>query len=192
MAERKEKITYLSPEELIPYEYNAREHNTEIEFLKNSISEFGFRNPILIDANNVIIAGHGRRIAAMELGMKRVPCIICEDLTEEQVKALRLVDNKSSDLGSYDWDILNKELAELKDLGWDMERFAFEDMAQFNSIDIEGDDEEEEELLTETIDSSPKGGERTYRIMVICDDESTQNDVLEMLNEKGIRCQIMD
>lgn len=189
MTERTEKITYMDPQSLIPYEYNAREHKSEIEFLKNSIEEFGFRNPILADGNNVIIAGHGRRIAAIELGLTRVPVIICDDLTPEQVKALRLADNKLTDLSSWDWDMLNKELAELKDLGWNMEQFAFEDMVQFDTPAEGGLIEDDEEFIAEDIEVQPS--KASYNLMVFCTSESEQNDVLGMLSEKGIRCQMM-
>lgn len=188
MAERKERITYIDPEKLIPYEYNAREHGSEVEFLKNSINEFGFRNPILVDANNVIIAGHGRRIAAMELGLKKVPCIVCEDLTPEQVRALRVADNKMTDLSSIAWDNLNYELGALKELGWDMQNFGFEDMGQFDEPMEEP--ETAEEYVVEDISSAEPSG-AGYRLMVTCDTESEREEVMQRLIDMGVSYQIM-
>ena len=111
--------------ELIPYDKNPRKISDEaVNAVAESIQEFGFKNPILIDKNNVIIAGHTRRLASLKLGLERVPCVICDDLTPQQIKALRLADNKTNELA--DWDIggLDLELADLLDM--DMERFGFE------------------------------------------------------------------
>ena len=189
MAELKEKITYLAPEELIPYEYNPRTHESEVEYLKNSIQEFGFRNPILVDSGLVIIAGHGRRLAAMGLGLKRVPVIICDDLTEEQTKALRLADNKLSDISGNDWDMLNKELAELKDLGWDMERFAFEDMSKYDDV-VEGT--EPEVLEDIVLDSGTHASGTDYKLMIHLDDCDVRDALYDRLLDEGYSVQKLD
>ena len=97
----------------------------------NSIKEFGFKNPIIIDKNNVIIAGHTRLESAKRLGMKEVPCLYANDLTEEQVKAFRLVDNKVSEKAEWDFNMLDAELA---DLDIDMTDFGFD------KLDINVDD----------------------------------------------------
>lgn len=189
MAELKEKIVYLSVDDLIPYEYNAREHGSEIEYLKNSIREFGFRNPILIDGNNVIIAGHGRRMAAMDLGMEKVPCIICSDLSDEQVRALRLADNKISDLSTISWDNLNFELGGLKDLGWDMQNFGFEDLTQFEVVEPEPMEAAGDgiDFVTETEGTE----EEQYKILVTLTSKDSQNELFEYLLRNGYDCQML-
>ena len=186
MAERKEKIVYMDPRKLVPYENNARVHDTELEFIKNSIQEFGFRNPILVDGDNVIIAGHGRRLAAIDLGLEKVPVIVCEDLTEDQVKALRLVDNRTSDLSGWDFDSLNAELAALKDIGWEMEQFSFEDMASFDDTE-DGFGDEEVDYVDGTAPLTHVGED--FKVMVHCDSKEAQEALYERLSDDGYSCQ---
>lgn len=111
--------------DLIPYENNPRINDDAVKVVMKSISEFGFRIPIVIDMNNVIIAGHTRIIAAENLKIKEVPCLIANDLTPEQVKAFRLVDNKTSEFSTWDFEKLEKEMSELADLDFDMSSFGF-------------------------------------------------------------------
>lgn len=111
--------------ELVPYENNPRKISDEaIDAVAASIQEFGFKNPILIDKNNVIIAGHTRRLASLKLGLETVPCVVVDDLTPQQIKALRLADNKTNELAEWDIGELDLELEGLLDM--DMERFGFE------------------------------------------------------------------
>ena len=109
--------------ELIPYANNPRKNDKAVEAVANSISEFGFKVPLVIDKNNVIVCGHTRLKAAEKLGLDEVPCVIADDLTEEQIKAFRLADNKVSEASDWDWDKLNEEL---DGLTIDMEAFGFE------------------------------------------------------------------
>lgn len=119
------QITYKKTEDLIPYENNPRTIPEEaINAVAESIQEFGFKNPILIDKDNVIIAGHTRRLASLKLGLERVPCVVVDDLTPQQIKALRLADNKTNELADWDIGELDVELADLLDM--DMGRFGFE------------------------------------------------------------------
>lgn len=100
------KIEYLSPGELIPYENNAKRHPAEqIEQIKESIKEFGFNDPIAIDKGNVIVEGHGRLIAAQEMGLEKVPVIRLDELTEEQRKAYTLVHNKLTMNSGFDFSM---------------------------------------------------------------------------------------
>lgn len=119
----KKQIIYKSLEELHPYANNPRFNDDAVEYVAKSIKEFGFQNPIIIDKNNVIVAGHTRYKASMELGLKEVPCIVADDLTEEQIKAFRLADNKVSEQASWNYDLLNLELDDILDI--DMEDFGF-------------------------------------------------------------------
>lgn len=113
--------------ELKPYENNARTHSEEqIEQIADSIREFGFINPILVDEANGIIAGHGRFLAAKRLGMDIVPCLQIEGLSEAQKKAYILADNRLTELGGWDFDIVNEELAELDAFGFDTLLTGFE------------------------------------------------------------------
>ena len=129
--------------DLIPYENNPRKNENAVEFVANSIKEFGFRNPIIIDQNNVIVAGHTRLMAAKQLKMKTVPCILVDDLTEEQIKAFRVADNTTAEMAGWDFPLLDLELAEIH---MDMEQFGFKD---FNHDDIDDFFEQNEHIEKE-------------------------------------------
>lgn len=117
------KIEYLDIEEIVPYENNPRLNDDAVEQVANSIKEFGFKVPIVIDENNVIVTGHTRHKASKSLGLTKVPCIRATDLTPEQIKAFRLADNKVSELAQWDLDKLQMEL---DDIEMDMSDFGFE------------------------------------------------------------------
>lgn len=124
--------------ELKPYEKNPRKNDNAVDYVAKSIEEFGFKVPIVIDKNNVIIAGHTRYKASEKLGLEEVPCIIADDLTDEQVKAFRLADNKVSEMSEWDYDLLNMELDDIVDI--DMEDFGFLDLDTEEEKEIEEDD----------------------------------------------------
>lgn len=117
------QFNYIAVNELVDYENNPRNNDAAVEAVANSINEFGFKVPIVIDTNNVIVAGHTRKKAAIQLGLKEVPCIIADDLTDDQIKAFRLADNKTAELAEWDFEKLE---AELKELELDMNLFGFE------------------------------------------------------------------
>ena len=114
--------------ELKPYANNPRLNDAAVDAVAASIKEFGFKNPIIVDSDGEIIAGHTRLKAAQKLKMKTVPVIIADDLTPEQVKAFRLADNKVGELAGWDFEKLDLELAEI-DL--DMSQFGFGDEEEF-------------------------------------------------------------
>lgn len=127
------EIVNVSIDDLIPYENNPRNNERAIEKVANSISEFGFKVPIIIDKDNVIVCGHTRYLAAKQLEMAQIPCIMANDLTEEQIKAFRLVDNKTSEFASWDYDMLSFELDEI---GIDMTDFGFTETEDINLDDF--------------------------------------------------------
>lgn len=106
-----------------PYDRNPRRNDNAIDAVAASIREFGFRQPIVVDRDGVIIVGHTRLKAAKKLGMKEVPVLVADDLTEEQVKAYRLADNKTGELAGWDFSALEEELSEFTKIG--MEQFGF-------------------------------------------------------------------
>lgn len=117
-------IKYKPIKELKPYKKNAKKHDKkQVEQIANSIKEFGFTQPVIIDANNEVVAGHGRILGAKKAGLKEVPTVCLEELTEEQIKAYRLADNK---LNESEWDkkTLKEELDELYN-SFSMEDFGF-------------------------------------------------------------------
>ena len=118
------KIENIPAGKIHPYEKNAKKHpEKQIEWIANSIREFGFRQPLVIDKNNVLVIGHGRLLAAKKLGIDTVPCVRADDLTDEQIKALRLADNKTNE-SEWDFELLDSELEGIFDL--DMTDFGFE------------------------------------------------------------------
>ena len=123
--------------ELIPYEKNPRKNDGAVKFVAASIHEFGFRQPLVIDKNNIIVAGHTRYKAAIELGLEEVPCTMADDLTDEQIKAYRLADNKVAEKSEWDFDLLGCEMDDLIDM--DMVQFGFNAIDDI-VLDVNDDD----------------------------------------------------
>ena len=140
------EVSNIDINELKVYKDNPR-HNTDeaIEKVAQSIRAFGFRVPIIVDENKEIIAGHTRRLAAIDLGMETVPVVVADDLTDEQVKAFRLADNKVAEFSEWDMDLLQSELNMLEDI--DMDRFGFEDIENNEIIEEEIKDIEDDEVI---------------------------------------------
>lgn len=138
--------------ELKPYENNPRRNDEAVQYVANSISEFGFKIPIVIDKNNVIVCGHTRYKAAKQLKLKSVPCIMADDLTDEQIKAFRLADNKTAEISEWDFGLLSAELETISDI--DMSDFSF-NIYGFETQQEEAEQNQEEEKENER--------ERTYK-----------------------------
>lgn len=172
------EIVNKNIKEIKMYENNPRNNDGAVEYVANSIKEFGFKVPIVLDKNNVIVAGHTRYKAAKLLKITEIPCIIADDLSDEQVKAFRLIDNKAAELASWDIDLLNLELENIKDI--DMELFNFEIS---NILDNVVDDEYEVELPE---DPKTKTG-NIYKLgnhYLMCGDSTNTNDVKKLMNNQ--------
>ena len=168
-------IIYKNIKELKPYKKNAKKHNKEqVEQIANSIKEFGFTQPVIIDKNNCVVAGHGRILGAKKAGLKQVPTVTLEELTEEQIKAYRLVDNK---LNESDWDsvLLAQELEEIKDLNMDL--FGF-DLAE------EIEQEEKKYTMKTNIPQYEIKGEEPD-ITELCDTSKTA-ELLRRIKESNV------
>lgn len=113
--------------ELKPYPNNPRKNDHAVDAVAASIREFGFKVPLVIDKDGVIVAGHTRYKAAQKLGLKELPCIVADDLTDDQIKAFRLADNKTAELAEWDFELLDLEF---DDIELDMGEFGFEDMQE--------------------------------------------------------------
>lgn len=167
-------VIYKKLTDIKPYEKNPRKNDEAVKYVAASIKEFGFKVPIVIDKDGVIVAGHTRWKAAKKLGLNEVPCIIADDLNDEQIKAFRLADNKVSEKAEWDFDLLGEELDDLFD--FDMTSFGFEDVVEDEPIIIEEDDvpevDEEAEPITKLGDIWQLGrhrlmcGDSTDRAMV--------------------------
>ena len=129
-------IKYKPIKELKPYKKNAKKHNKEqVEQIANSIKEFGFTQPVIIDKNNEVVAGHGRILRARKAGLKQVPTVCLDDLTEEQIKAYRLVDNKLNE-SEWDYSLLDEELENLEE-DINMDLFGFDLAEEIEQEEVE-------------------------------------------------------
>lgn len=141
------QITELKLSEIIPYENNPRKNDEAVKYVTESIKQFGFKVPIVIDKNNVIVCGHTRYKAAQKLKLKTAPCILADDLTEEQIKAYRLADNKVAEKSEWDFELLTSELDELNFTEINMSDFGFDLMQEleeeppFDELEKEAPDE---------------------------------------------------
>ena len=132
MAKSSDKIEIKKIDEIIPYINNPRHNKEAVDLVAASIAEFGFKNPIILDSKNVIVAGHTRFAAAKKLGLKEVPCIMADDLTEQQIKAFRLADNKVAEAATWDMDLLKIELDGITDI--DMSNLGFDNISLGDEI----------------------------------------------------------
>lgn len=142
------KIVMQSVDDLIPYENNPRNNEAAISKVAESIREFGFKVPIIVDKDNTIIAGHTRVKACNVLGIEKVPTIVADDLTDDQVKAFRLADNKVSEFASWDYEAL---MEELEDISLDMESFGF-NFDELEGFEDDSSGEAEQDRYTEKVE----------------------------------------
>ena len=148
MEQSKMQIRYGDPLDLIPYSNNPRVNDYAVKKVLESIKEFGFKNPILVDENMEIIAGHTRREASILLGLQEVPYIIATDLTPEQIKAYRLADNKLSELAVWDTELLREELFTLQEADFSLEVMGFTEFDLTSLFNDEIEPEPEIEDIT--------------------------------------------
>lgn len=163
--------------DIMPYDNNPRNNDNAVEATANSIKEFGWQQPIVVDHDNVIIVGHTRFKAAKRLGLEQVPVTVADNLTDEQVKAYRLVDNKTSELADWDENLLASELEELKGLDFDMPEFGFEEL---NDLDNQQKDENTEPATI---------NDKTI-IIIETDNEDELEQYFAKLVEEGYPCRI--
>ena len=163
-------------DDLQEYKYNPRNNEKAIDGVAESIKEFGFKVPIIIDREGLIIAGHTRLKAAERLGIREVPCIVADDLTPKQIKAFRLADNKTAEFAEWDFELLEKELAELTAFDVDMSAFGFDESIfdEGFSMDFELPDEETPKTRTITLSLC----EEQYTVAMACIDFVLENNLI--------------
>jgi hypothetical protein len=182
-------IREINIDQLIPYSNNPRHNDSAVEAVVNSIKEFGFKVPIVVDKNNVIVAGHTRIKAAKKLGMEQVPCVIADDLTPSQVKAFRLADNKVAELATWNLEMLEQELDELAELDIDMTGLGFE-----FKPDAEEDDFDPDEVLgeMEVPETNPGDIYILGRHRLLCGDSTKKKDFSNLLKGDKVKLVITD
>ena len=143
-------VQLLSPYDLLPYERNPRNNDETVDTVAKSIQEFGFRQPIVVDEDNIILAGHTRHLAALELELDKVPVHVAKGLDEAQKRSFRIMDNKSAEMSTWDRDMLKAELSEIANFDFDMTLtgFTLDEIAKIGGGGMM-------EFATEVEDTSP-------------------------------------
>jgi len=185
-------IIEININDIKEYENNPRNNENAIEPVANSIKEFGFKVPIILDRDNIIVAGHTRIRAAKKLGLETVPCVIADDLTPEQIKAFRLADNKVGEIAEWDFAKLEEELKAIQDI--DMSEFEF-DMSMFEEEpETEEDDFDVEKALEEVEEPKSKVGDiyqlGNHRLM--CGDSTVIDDLEKLMDSVKVDLLITD
>ena len=169
--------------ELQEYENNPRNNEEAIKAVANSIKEFGFKVPIVISSDNIIIAGHTRLKASVSLGLSEVPCIVADDLSEAQIKAFRLADNKTAELATWDLSKLEQELSEID---MDMLQFGFEEMEKLLPDNAADDDFDIDDEIPEHPYSKPGDIYELGPHRLMCGDSTDSNQVKTLLDGKVV------
>ena len=183
MNHYKNKI--LKTADLIPYANNSRTHSDEqINQVASSIKEFGFTNPVLVDEQNGIVAGHGRVMAANKLGLEEVPCIVLDGLTKAQKKAYVIADNQLALNSGWDVDLLKLEVESLNEMDFDLDLLGFDENF-FDSVleESEGDGDFDEDGVIDD-------GEQ-FNIVVTCKNEGEQNMLYNELTKREFDIKVM-
>ena len=178
----KPKFTEKPTDSLVPYVNNARTHSPEqVAQIAASIKEFGFLNPILVDKQNTVIAGHGRLLAAQKLGLATVPCVQVEHLTEAQRKAYILADNKLAANAEWDEFKLISEMAELMDDDFNIE------LLGFNEEELDALDSSTEKLKTKPINTEELN--TTYILLCVANDLNDRrvNEAIDLLKQTSVK-----
>lgn len=171
-------IVYRNIKELKPYKKNAKKHPKEqVERIANSIKEFGFTQPVIIDKNKCVVAGHGRILGAKKAGLKTVPTVMLDELTEEQIKAYRLVDNKLNE-SNWDMTLVDEEIEELLQSDIDMTLFGF---------DVDMSDEELEKEMEKEVKFRTK---EKHLVIVPCKSERETIKVQKEIEQLGYKCDV--
>ena len=178
------EIVMMNIDEIIPYENNPRKNDDAVEAVANSIKNFGFKSPIVVDANKVIVNGHTRLKASKLLGLTMVPVIIASDLTEEQCRALRLADNKTAEIASWDKKLLMQELESIdwEGLEMDMTDFGFDNIFDSKPQEVTHDDFEEGQYIPATPYSMQGDVYLLGRHRIMCGDSTNPEMVKILLN----------
>jgi ParB-like chromosome segregation protein Spo0J len=174
------EVAYISTTDLIPYANNPRTHSDQqVAQVAASIQEFGFNNPILIDEHNSIIAGHGRLAAAQKLDLKLVPTITLEGLSEAQRKAYVIADNKLTENGGWDYDLLSVEIERLAELDIDLTLTGMDEIELAKMFD------EPQENVVQEVDYA-----ESFSVVVECSNEAEQEKIFNRLDSEGYKCRV--
>ena len=183
------QITNMKLKDIHPYERNPRFNDEAVEAVANSIKEFGFKVPIVVDKNHVIIAGHTRFLSAKLLGLTEVPCIVATDLTSEQVQAYRIADNKTGEIAQWNYELLPVEIRELQEANFDLSFLGF-DTEELDKLLNGGSDaivegETDADAVPDVPEEAVSHRGEVYRIgdhLLMCGDSTKAEDVARLMN----------
>lgn len=178
MVKKKSEAKYqlVSVNDLIPYARNAKKHSEkQVLNIASSIKEFGFINPVIIDKDNGIIAGHGRVLGAQKLGMEMVPCIRVEHLTETQKRAYILADNRLAEQSEWDKELLQVELDSLKEADFDFDFMEFEGF------------KETDDFVPSLSDDTESDSDKAIKLIITFEDELQQQELFDELKTRGYK-----
>jgi DNA modification methylase len=190
------KIDLMKLSEIKPYDKNPRKNKHAVKKVLASINEFGFRQPIVVDEHNIIVVGHTRYQAAIELGLSEVPVHVATGLSEAQIKAYRIADNRTNEEASWDVDLLKLEVEDLKALDFDIELLGFEpeELDKLNPINIEGLTEDDDAGEASTKTPTSKLGDLfilgNHRLL--CGDSTNPDDVKKLMQEDKPNMMVTD
>lgn len=176
------KVLQVAIERVKPYPGNPRKNSATVAKVAKSIQEFGFQQPIVVDSENVVVVGHTRLQAALSLGLKKVPITIMSDHTPEQIRAYRIMDNRSHEDSEWDQEALAREISALLDAGYDQDLTGFEDR-ELNQLMA---DVNKQPPTKTAINYSPG-----FAIIIDLKDERQQLTLLERLSAEGYKCRAL-
>lgn len=188
----------MKVEDLIPYINNPRNNENAVDKVASSISEFGFKNPIFVDKNNVVVNGHTRLLASKKLGLKEVPVIVIDDLTDTQIKAFRIADNKTSEYATWDEELLKLELEQLEEMSFDLDELNidYSDFGLEIELDsFEGEYNEDNDIVEEP-PKIPFSKQQDVWLLgkhrLMCGDSTSEEDVAKLTNGNLIDLVVTD
>lgn len=175
------KVETWQIERLVPYCRNPRKNDDQVDRMASAIKEFGFRIPIVAKSDGSVVDGHLRLKAAQKLGLKEVPVALADELTDAQVKAFRILANKSANWAEWEPDLLKLELQELQELDFNLELTGF-DAEELGDIWLDGDGGQDE----------PKGEDyhESLSVVVDCEDEAQQEALFDEFTKRGLKCRV--
>ena len=178
-------IVNIKLDKLIPYINNPRNNENAIDKVASSIQEFGFKVPIVVDKDNVVINGHTRLLASKKLGLEEVPCIVADDLSEAQIKAFRIADNKVSEYSTWDMELLQIELEALCEMGIDMEITGFNEIECMEMLEDIMPNTDDYDVDIDDYDDVSEGNLKADNMIISYFTEEEKAFLLELFREKN-------
>lgn len=178
------KIVMKKVTEITPYSNNPRHNEATALKVKKSIEAFGFKNPIILDENDVIVSGHARLKAAMMMGMEEVPCTYAAGLTEDEIKAFRIADNKTAEIAGWDYDKLVEEMTSLAQTGFDMDFSGFNEAEQLYYSDMDATpDKQDRDEYKEYEEQAEADVIQSFNVAIVCVSREDQEYLKHLIHE---------